>query len=105
MDSQPLDDELLRLTGGNPKIVQALRDGLQEMSRNRAHPELAEMARDLIAGRTTLRQLGQSDVYGNALTDAVTKFKQLQADLPPEERARLERQAREQFTEPEPERP
>jgi hypothetical protein len=95
-DPQPIDDELLRMSG-NPRVADAIRAGLRRLSNGGAGPELAEMAEDLLAGRISLREVGASSVYGPQLTEAFSAFRQWQNGLSAEERERIERQAEEQF--------
>jgi hypothetical protein len=95
-DPQPIDDELLRMSG-NPKVADAISAGLRQLSRGGAGPELAEMARDLLAGRISVGDIGRSSAYGPQLTEAFGKFQQWQNDLSPEDRERIERQAEEQL--------
>ncbi|NMO55201.1 hypothetical protein HH310_28955 [Actinoplanes sp. TBRC 11911] len=93
---EPIDDELRRMTG-NPKVADAISAGLRQLTKGGAGPELAEMARDLLAGRISLRDVGRSSAYGPQLVEAFSKFRQWQIDLSPEERERIERQTEEQF--------
>lgn len=83
-----IDDELLRMSG-NPKVAEAIGRGLHQLSKGGAGPELAEMARDLLAGRISLRDVGQSSAYGPQLTEAFGKFQRWQSELSPEERERI----------------
>lgn len=95
-DKTPVDDELLRMTG-NQRLTEALRNGLRQLSRSTTQPELAEMATELLAGRTTIRELGQSTVYATQLENAVSQFKAWERELSADEREELEQQARRQF--------
>jgi DNA-binding transcriptional MocR family regulator len=67
---------------------------LEELSRNTRQPVLAEMAREMLAGRLTPRQAMSSDAYMTALggvaQQTITKYR----DMSPEERAAEEREGR-----------
>ncbi|MGX6606540.1 hypothetical protein ACWKSP_31120 [Micromonosporaceae bacterium Da 78-11] len=95
MTDEPIDHEL-RQIAGNPRITRAVKSSLEHLSTETASPELAEMARELLAGRTDLRAAASSSAYATQLTEAAEGFRKWQADLSPEERAELERTTREQ---------
>lgn len=67
---------------------------LEELSRNTRQPVLAEMAREMLAGRLTPRQAMSSDAYMTALggvaQQTITKY----SEMSPEERAAEEREGR-----------
>lgn len=67
---------------------------LEELSRNTRHPVLAEMAREMLAGRLTTRQAMASDAYMQALGAAAGPGLARFRAMPPEELAAAERQAR-----------
>ncbi len=89
-----IDGELQRMTR-NPQVARAVKAGLDQMSKNTARPELAEMARELLAGRTDLRTIGGSEAYATQLSEAAEGFRKWQAELSLEERDELERTTRE----------
>jgi hypothetical protein len=95
-DPGAIDDELLRLAG-NSRIAAATKENLRRLTTGVAGPDLAEMAEELLAGRTSLRKLGQSAAYAPQLSEAFAKFQQWQSELSPEERRELERKAQEKF--------
>ena len=91
---EALDRDLAQLTS-SPATARAIKDGLLRMSKNTAVPELAEMANELLAGRTSLRAIGGSDVYGAQLAEALDKYQRWEAGLTPEEREEMLRKTRE----------
>jgi hypothetical protein len=95
-DPQPIDDELVRMTG-NAKAAEAVKESLRKLSEGAAGPELADMAKDLLAGRAALRDVGRSPVYGAALSEAFATFTRWRDELSAQQRADIEKQARDQF--------
>lgn len=67
---------------------------LEELSRNTRQPVLAEMAREMLAGRLTPRQAMSSDAYMTALGGVAERTIVRYRDMPPEERAAEERAGR-----------
>ena len=67
---------------------------LEELSRNTRQPVLAEMAREMLAGRLTPRQAMSSDAYmialGGVAQQTITKYR----DMSPAELAAEEREGR-----------
>jgi hypothetical protein len=96
MTSDPIDDELNQMAG-NPKLAKAIKEGLERLSKGAGGPDLQEMARELLAGRTSLRTVGSSTAYAAQLTSAIEAFTRWRADLSPEERADIEQAATEEF--------
>lgn len=99
MTDDALDRELEQMSG-NPRLARALRDSLERMSGGAAGPAMAEMARDLLAGRTSLRAVGSSSAYADYFRDAAAKYAEWQHSLTPEEQDELRRRATEKFGEP-----
>jgi hypothetical protein len=95
-DPQPIDEDLLRIAG-NPKVADAVKESLRQLSKGTAGKDLAEMAKELLAGRTTLREIGQSEAYATHLNTAMAKFQQWQSALTPEERNELEQRTRDEL--------
>jgi hypothetical protein len=98
IEPHPIDDELLRMAG-NPKAAEAVKESLRRLADGAAGPALAEMSSELLAGRTTLREIGQIQAYATQPGEGIAKFQQWQRDLTPERRSQLEQQARDQFGE------
>lgn len=63
---------------------------LQKLSTNSKNPALAEMARELLAGRLTPRQVMTSSSYAPALEPGVVQFKQWYGSLSDKQRAEQE---------------
>jgi hypothetical protein len=83
--------------GGSPAMARALKKNLDLLAGGAAGPELAEMAREVIEGRTDLRGMGASGVYAEQLTGAIHRFQRWHAELSPEEREQIVDGAREQL--------
>jgi hypothetical protein len=92
----PIDRDLADMAG-NPRVAAAIKSHLQRLSRGAGGPELAEMASDLLDGRTSLREVGKSEVYAEQFTAATGRFLTWFTELTPEEREELSRKAREEF--------
>lgn len=88
MSDERLDSELERMAG-NPKLARAIKDALNKLSKGAGGADLAEMARDVLDGRTDLRTVGQSSAYSHQMTEAIGQFQQWQAELTLEERERF----------------
>jgi hypothetical protein len=97
LPEDPVDLELEQITG-NKKMAAELRQNLEKLKGGAAGPDLAEMARDVLAGRITLRDVTRSSAYATPLTDAMSRFHDHQAQLSEEEKAELLKQAEERFT-------
>ena len=100
MPEDPLDRELEQITG-NKKMAAELRQNLEKLKGGAAGPDLAEMARDVLAGRVTLRDVTRTSAYAAPLTDAMNRFHDHQAKLSDEEKAELLKQAEDRFTDDE----
>lgn len=66
------------------------RNLLQKLSINGKNPALAEMARELLAGRITPREVMTSSSYASALEPGVAQFQEWYGGLPDEQRAEQE---------------
>jgi hypothetical protein len=95
-DAQPIDDELLRMTG-NPHLAVAVKAALERLSSGAAGEELAEMATELLAGRASLRDIGRSEAYATRIAEGFAEFERWQSALGPEEREELVRKVRDEF--------
>jgi hypothetical protein len=87
-ESPRLDAELGQMAS-NPRLARAIRNGLEKLSAGAAGPVMAEMANELLAGRTSLREIGRGSVYAGQLTEARGKFQEWSSKLTPEERDKL----------------
>jgi hypothetical protein len=98
-DGEALNRDLEQMSG-NPRIARALRDSLEKMSGGAAGPVMAELARDLLAGRISLRTIGNSSAYADYFRDAAAKYAEWENSLTREEREELRERAAEQFGAP-----
>jgi hypothetical protein len=78
----------------DPVVRWGRRKLLEEMSRNTRQPVLAEMAREMLAGRLTTRQAMSSDAYMEALGAAARPGMARIREMPPEAVADAEREGR-----------
>jgi hypothetical protein len=89
-NSQPDPErQFLDLTEGDVGLAKLLHASLQRLRDGVAGDDLREMARDVLDGRTDLRQVAASEAYGPALTGHFHRFKEWEQGLDPEERERL----------------
>jgi hypothetical protein len=92
----PIDRDLEEMAN-NPRVAAEIKAHLQRLSRGAGGPELAEMARDLLDGRTSLREVGKSQVYADQFTAATSRFLNWYTELTPHAREELDRQAQKEF--------
>jgi hypothetical protein len=95
-DERPIDRELDRMAG-NPEVAAMIKKDLERLATGAAGREFAEMAKELLEGRSSLRDVGQSAAYAAQFTEAAERYRKWYAELSPEQRAELDRTAREQF--------
>ncbi|MER7416485.1 hypothetical protein ABT346_06800 [Micromonospora peucetia] len=93
-DCEP-EQQFLDITEGNRGLAKLLHASLSRLRNGVAGDDLQEMARDVLAGHTDLREVAASDAYGTALLDRYHRFTQWEASLDPEERQRLASRATE----------
>lgn len=96
MTDSPVDRDLEQMAG-NPRLARAVKESLERLRSGAAGPDMAEMAKDVLDGRTDLRSVGRSSAYAGHIRDGIDKFNRWQADLSPEEREELDRKIREEF--------
>jgi hypothetical protein len=94
--SEALDRDLEQMSG-SPALANQVKESLHRLADGTAGPKLAEMARDVLDGRTDLRTVARSSVYADNLTDAIGQFQRWQAQLTPDEREQFLNQARQQL--------
>ncbi|GGL18927.1 hypothetical protein [Mangrovihabitans endophyticus] len=94
MSNDPLDAELEEMTGSRP-LTDALRRSLERLKNGVAGPDLAEMANDVLEGRTTLRAVARSSAYSDPITGGIHSFQRWQAGLTPQQRRQFETDAQE----------
>ncbi|BCY11615.1 hypothetical protein [Actinoplanes sp. L3-i22] len=78
-------------------VVREVKEALARMTGGAAGPSMAEMARDLLAGRIRLRDLATSSVYADPMAEGVERYLRWAAELTPEQSAALEDQVRDRF--------
>jgi hypothetical protein len=88
MTDSPLDRDLEQVAG-SPALAKSVKESLMRLRKGAGGPELAEMADDLLEGRTDLRTVGRSSAYADQISAATVKFRQWYSELTPEERDRL----------------
>ena len=80
-----------------PAVARELKQGLVRLSKGAAGPELAEMAQEILEGRTDLRAVGRSSAYGEQFAEAVGRFQQWYTELTPDERKVFVEESRAKF--------
>jgi cytochrome c-type biogenesis protein CcmH/NrfG len=93
MPQDPVDRDLDEMTQ-DPALTTELKASLRRLSDGAAGPMLAEMARDVLEGRTTLRDVARSSAYATAMTDVVGRLQDWNANLSDREREELATEAR-----------
>ncbi|ASW56805.1 hypothetical protein [Plantactinospora sp. KBS50] len=88
MPRDRLDHDLEEMTG-DPAIARDIKKTLRQLADGTGGPTLAELARNVLDGRTTLRSAASSDAYATPLTDAINQFRQWHEQLPPEQRRQI----------------
>jgi hypothetical protein len=87
-----IDDALrhdLERATGSPQLAKAVREQITRLSRGAGGPVLAELARDLLDGRTDLRSVTRGSAYAEPLSEVMSGFARWHDNLEPEERERL----------------
>lgn len=86
-------------------LTQRRQDALRTLAANTKSPALAEMARDLIAGRITPAQAMSNESYGAELSKGVTAFTEWRSSLSASEHEQVLADARAQLEPPTPPTP
>ena len=79
---------------GDPAVTKHLKASLQRLRDGAAGPVLAEMATDVLEGRTTLRDVARSSAYASEMGNVMAGFQRWNAGLSDEERNQLAADAR-----------
>jgi len=82
---------------GSPALARAAKKCLDQLSHGTAGPELAELARDVLAGRIGLRTATRSSAYAVPLTEAIDSFRRWDESLTRQERGQVIAEARAQL--------
>jgi hypothetical protein len=80
-----VEDNDIGVPAGSSRRARVLRDALETMARD-GSPELRELATEVLAGRTTLRQAMLSGAYSEQVAAAGERFAAWYNDLDPAER-------------------
>jgi hypothetical protein len=81
----------------NPKIALAVKGSLERLKSGHGGPELQEIARDLLNGSITLRDLTRTSVYSGVFMEQFHRYKDWEASLTAEDREEFQRQTRETY--------
>jgi len=79
---------------GSPALAHVIKATLDRLADGLGGPELAEVAGEVIAGRVDLRDVAQSNVYGEAFTMQISNFSAWYSQLDAEARGHFVAQAR-----------
>jgi len=88
MQDEQVDRGLDAMTG-DPALTRQLKASLQKLRDGVGGPGLAEMAREVLEGRTTLRDVARSSAYAAEMSTAMAGLQQWNADLTDEQRDQL----------------
>jgi hypothetical protein len=95
-EEQPIDRELEAMAGC-AVLVREVKAALARMKNGEAGPDMAEMARDLLEGRISLRDLATTSVYSGPMMEGVERYKLWESELTPEQRETFEGEVRDKF--------
>ncbi|GLW33605.1 hypothetical protein [Actinoplanes regularis] len=87
----------IETTVSSPKAARAVKDSLERLRRGDGGAEFQEIARDLLEGRITLRDLTRSSVYSGVFLEQLRRYKDWEANLTQEQRKDFEREVREAY--------
>jgi hypothetical protein len=93
MQDEQVDRDLDAMTG-DPVLTRQLKASLQKLRDGVGGPALAEIAREVLEGRTTLRDVARSSAYANEMSAVMARLQQWNADLTDEQREQLVADAR-----------
>lgn len=79
---------------GSPQLAKAVEEALRKLKDGSAGPEMAEMAREVLEGRTDLRSVARSSAYAAQISEGIRGYKSWEDSLSEEERNHLEEEAR-----------
>jgi hypothetical protein len=74
---------------GDPALTKQLKVSLQRLRDGAGGPALAELARDVLEGRTTLRDVARSSAYATAMTPVMQRLQEWNANMTDDERDQL----------------
>ncbi len=88
----------IETTVSSPRLARAVKDSLVRLKSGDGGPELQEIARDLLNGSITLRDLTRTSVYSGMFMDQFQRYNDWQASLTEQQREEFEREARETYS-------
>jgi hypothetical protein len=94
------DDQVereLREVAGSRGLAGELRRNLEKLRDHGGDSPLAGMAREILEGRMTLREVTRSTAFAIPLSEAMDRFREYDARLTEEERAELVKDAEERL--------
>jgi hypothetical protein len=74
---------------GNPALTRQLKASLQRLANGLGGPVLAEMARDVLDGRISLRDVTRSYAYADAMATVMDGYRKWHVQLSDRERQQL----------------
>ncbi|MGV2386300.1 MAG UNVERIFIED_CONTAM: hypothetical protein LOD86_13710 [Thermobifida fusca] len=92
-------ERFLDIAGGDRALAKLLHQSLTHLEQGVGGPALQELARDVLSGRTDLREVANSSAYAEAFQESLRRFHQWRAEAGPEEVARLAEQAEQRAAE------
>jgi hypothetical protein len=87
-DDDEVDRQLDEMTG-DPAVTKHLRASLEKLRDGAGGPGLAEMAREVLQGRTTLREVARSSAYATEMAKVMADLREWNTGLTDRERERL----------------
>jgi hypothetical protein len=92
-------EELLAMAGGDEALAKAVRAALERLRDGEGGNEMREVAKDVLDGRISLREMATSDVYGDALRERLRKLAEWREEVGEEEYQRQVEKTRSQLDE------
>jgi hypothetical protein len=93
LDDDQVEQELQDFAGSRP-LADELKRNLEKL-RDQGEPPLAEMARNILEGRMTLREVTRSTAFAGPLSEAMDRYREYDAQLNEPARAAQLREAEE----------
>ena len=83
------EDGLRSVAGGDPALARSLRDHLHTLADHGSTSAWRELAREVLAGRTDLRDAVRSSAYADCTRDAAQQFREMRRFLTASDEQRL----------------
>jgi hypothetical protein len=97
-DDREVDYHLEQMTGSRT-LARELKENLRRLRDGAAGPELAEMAREVLEGRTTLREVARSAAYSEQMLGLADRLQEWNTGLTDEERDELVQETEQRLAE------